>query len=164
MKKSIWIVIVVVILLVEVYSASQSSTFIAYPVQCNDWIMPSYPWTVTAPDIQDFSHCAKPEAMDRQTFSVDISKNQVTEISPDTADVYKLNYCTIQDSQHWSCGNGDYSGMPGGMVAATKINRSSDNFAEYGLSTMIFVTKSQWDSINGGKSSVCGSKWCDSSQ
>jgi hypothetical protein len=116
--------------------------------------------TETPPATQDFSTCHKPEALERQAFKVDTSKNQVTQTSPDGSDVNALADCTIQDQQHWSCGS--LSTMPGGILAATQISRSGDNFNEYGLSGVIFVTEAQWKSINGGKDSICGTTWCDS--
>jgi hypothetical protein len=161
MKKTwIWIGVVVVILIVIGYSAAQNSTFTVYPVFCQDWFTGNTP---NPPAVQDFSSCHQPRAYERQTFSADTSKDEVIQTSPDTSDVHKLDSCTIQDGQHWSCG-GDFSKMPGGMLAATQISRGGDNFNEYGLTNVIFVTESQWDSINKGKDSVCGTKWCEDSK
>lgn len=130
-----------------------SSEFTVYPVQCNGWIK-------NPPTTAGFLNCQEAKALDRQTFSVDVSKNEVVQTSPDTSGIFKLNYCFIQDGQHWSCGAGDLFKMPGGMLASTQISRSADRFSEYGLTSVIFVTKSQWNSINKGRSSICGSKWC----
>ena len=164
-KKKLFLVIggIVVLLILLVAVSVDNSNFTVYPVQCNDWID-------TSPTVVDFSNCKKPKALERQTFSVDASKNQVTQISPDNADVHQLNYCTIQDAQHWSCGGyglskgGSLLGLPdspGGILASTQISRSGSNFSEKGLTNVIFVTESQWDSINNGKSSICGLNWCD---
>lgn len=149
-----WIIVGVLIIALlfgaAVYfpSTAQSSTFTVYPVGCADWYTGN---TETPPAVQDFSNCHKPEAMERQIFTVDTSKNQVIETSPDGSQVINLNDCTIQDAQHWSCGSGDFSQMPGGILGATQVSRSGDNFNEYGLSAVIFVTEAQWDSINGGQ-------------
>jgi len=148
-----WAIIIIVVVLIGLaYLGSQSPTFTVYPVTCVDWFK-------TPPPTTDFSNCHEPKAMNRQVFTADSSKNQVVETSPDSADVVQLNSCTIQDNQHWSCGS--ISSMSGGMLAATETSRSGDNFAEYGLSGIIFVTESQWSSINNGKSSECGLKWCN---
>jgi hypothetical protein len=166
MKKIIYLSVIIVILLgVSIfYFKDKTSIFTAYPVFCQDWFNTNDTTinTFNPPAIQDFSNCHKPKAEERQVFSVDINKNNVIQTSPDNSSVIKLDFCTIQDTTHWSCGSGDLSKMPGGMLAATQINRSADNFNEYGLYSVIFVTKSQWESINNGKmSAVCGSKWCD---
>ncbi len=47
------------------------------------------------------------------------------------------------------------------MLASTQISRSGEKFNEYGLTAVVFVTESEWNSINAGKTSVCGLKWCD---
>ena len=156
MKNKIGLILtgVVVSIITLAIIGGTSSSFTIYPVQCNDWLS-------TPPTIADFSNCHQAKALERHTFTVDTTKNEVTQTSPENADVKKLNYCTIQDSQHWSCGDGSFSKMPGGILAATQISRSGDRYAEYGLTGVIFVTEDQWSSINNGKSSICGSKWCD---
>ena len=152
-------VVIVIVFLALV--GGNSSTFTVYPVTCVDWFGPAPSYTFTPPATQDFSNCHHPEAMERQTFSVDTSKDQVVQTSPDTSDVHKLDYCTIQDGQHWSCGDGGFSKMPGGIFASTQISRGGDKFNEYGLTAVIFVTESEWNSINNGKTSICGLKYCD---
>jgi hypothetical protein len=143
MKKIITWVVVVVIAILGVYSYGQYSTPTVYPVFCEDW-------GHTPPTTQDFSSCHKPYAYARETFTVDVPKNQVIQTSPDTTEVNKLNYCTIQDETHWSCGDGSLLKMPGGILATTKISRSGNRFYEYGLINVIFVTESEWSSINNG--------------
>jgi hypothetical protein len=141
MKRNIWIGAgIVAVVLITLVAISQSSTFTVYPVQCNDWLK-------TPPATADFSNCNQPEALARQTFTADTSKNQVIETSPDNSDVVQLNSCTIQDGQHWSCGQG-------GIVAASQTSRSGSNFNEYGLTGVAFVTETQWNSINAGKPST----------
>jgi hypothetical protein len=150
-----FLVILGVILLIGIIAPPD---FTVYPVQCNDWIMPTYPYTETAPAVQDFSSCHKPEALERQVFKVDVAKSQVIQTSPDGTEVTALQACTVQDKQHWSCGN--FTTMPGGILGATQMSRSGDNFTEDGLSAVILVTEDQWNSINGGKDSICGTGWC----
>lgn len=147
-----WVVIIIFAVIIGIYLSSQSQTTAVYLVQCNDWFK-------VKPVTLDFSNCQEPKAMNRQVFTVDVSKNQVIQTSPDTADVIKLNSCTIQDNQHWGCGT--INSMSGGMLAATLTSRSGDNFAEYGPTNIIMVTEEQWNSINNGKSSQCGLGWCN---
>jgi hypothetical protein len=151
-KTPLIIIGIAIIIFILMFSGNGNSNFTVYPVTCIDWF-------TTPPTVVDFSNCNQPKAMNRQTFSVNTTNNQVIQTSPDTADVHQLEYCTIQDEQHWSCG--DWLKMPGGVFASSQISRSGENFVEKGLTGIIFVTKMQWDSINNGKSSECGLKWCD---
>ena len=144
-KNLVWGGVAVIILIIIFYLATQNSNFTVYPIQCNN-------------AATDFSSCTHPEALARETFNADTSKSQVIETSPDTTDVDNLNYCTIEDSQHWSCGDNTaflYSKMPGGILAATQISRSADNFNEYGLTDVVFATESQLSSLNNGTA------WCN---
>ncbi len=156
-KRRVWIWVLVVIIVVFIFvglSQSQNSITL-YPIQCTDW-------ATNLPTEPGFVNCNHSEALERQVFTVDSAKGQVMETSPDVTDVTQLKNCTIQDNQHWSCGDGSFFKMPGGILTATQISRSGDNFSEHGLRDVIFVTEDQWNSINGGRSSICGMKWCDS--
>lgn len=163
LMSTVWIFIIIGIVS-WLASIIAPGDYVAYPVQCNDWLSSEYPYTEKDPPTKEFSSCKKPEAMERQIFKVNVKEEKVIETSPDTSDVISLSACTVQDKNHWSCGSSDFSSMPGGILASTRINKSENNFSEYGLSAIIFVTEDQWNSINGGKTSICGSKWCDSEQ
>ena len=236
MKKAVLIVglAIVFMILLDVVIIDNSSSFTSYPVFCGNWAPPG--------TMKDFDHCYQAKALDRQTFSVDTSKNQVFQTSPDTSDIHQLESCTIQDGQHWSCDAGGSDRILGALFS---ISFSGGNFSEWWYSqepeisvsiphdqtsqpkmsvedfgkliqkkypvyadrdaslvgqkalekypvyadrvegtpkksftittppptptppppakeSVIFVTKSQWDSINNGKTSVCGLReWCD---
>src|ERR1700683_4063620 len=150
MKKNIWIGIgvvgvIIVILVVIGYSSKQNSTFTVYPVFCKDW-------GNNPPTTEDFANCQRPYAYARETFVVDQAKDQITETSPDNSSFYTLSSCTIQDNEHWGCGQ-SYDAF-----GAVEPSRSGDQFSEngaYGTPVdTIFVTESQWDSINNGAAST----------
>ena len=145
MSKKSWIWIgatIVVIGAGSVYFVEQRSVpFTVYPVFCKDW-------GNTPPTPEDFSNCHEPYAYARETFLVDQAKNQVTETSPDNSNFYTLSSCTVQDNEHWGCGPSSDA------FGAVKPSRSGDYFSENGVYgtpvDTIFVTESQWDSINNG--------------
>ena len=141
-KAWVWVGLGVVVLILVVYAVEQNSIITVYPVFCKDW-------GDTPPAVRDFSTCKQPYAYARETFNADTSKNQVIETSPDTSDVDQLDPCTIQDAQHWSCGN---SGNE--ILGATQTSRSGDNFSMNGLINTILSTESQWNSINNGAPSA----------
>lgn len=160
-----WVAIAVLIFIViGGIGSSQTGEFTAYPVQCNDWFMSTAPYTFTPPATEDFSNCLKPEALAREVFNVKNDQVFQTSPDPDVSGLDELKNCTIEDNQNWTCGGDNVSDVwSGGILDAIKISRTGDNFDEWGLTGVIFVTESQWDSINGGKDSVCGNTWCNAS-
>ena len=143
-KKSLILIggAIIIILIVGAYLFEQSqTTFTVYPVFCKDW-------GNTPPATEDFYNCHQPYAYARETFVVDKTKNQVTETSPDNSAFYTLDSCTIQDTEHWGCGSSNDA------FGAVEPSRSGDNFSEKGYAgtpiDTIFVTESQWNSINNG--------------
>ena len=144
MSKQTWIWTgVVAILIIVGYSVEQRSVpFTVYPVFCKDW-------SSTPPATEDFSSCHQPYAYARETFALNKDKSQVTETSPDNGNFYVLNNCTIQDNEHWGCTGANYDAFGG-----VDPSRSNNYFSENGVYNTpvdtIFVTESQWDSINDG--------------
>jgi len=134
-KMQTLIVVIILILIAFVYSASKFSTITVYPVFCSDWVN-------TTPLTFDFSSCQNPQAVPREVYTANISSQQVTESSPDTALVYPLEGCNFVNAQNWSCTGG------GSMVGARGY--SAGKFVAYGLTGIIFVTEAQWNSINNG--------------
>ncbi len=141
---------------VGIFSSLFPQSYTVYPVGCA--ISDSANLTVNSSGELDFTHCQNPQAGERETFKVDAGKNQVIETSPDSSDVVALKDCTVQDDEHWSCG--DYSNWSGGIFGAIVTSRSGDNFSESGLSGIYFVTESQWNSINNGKPGSCSTDAC----
>ncbi len=144
-----WLLVgVLAVIIVGVYFADQSQSsppYTVYPVFCEDW-------GNNPPAVEDFANCQKLYAYPRETFTLDESKNQITEISPDSSSFYVLNNCTIVDTEHWECrGNNDFFGE-------VSPSRNGDNFSENaddgGPFNTIFATQAQWDSINNGLPSL----------
>ena len=146
MPRKRWILIgaIVAVLLIGglLLFGQNSAAFTVYPVFCKDW-------GDTPPTTEDFSNCHQPYAYAREMFALNKDKGQITETSPDNGNFYTLNNCTIQDNEHWGC-----SGQNNDAFGYVDPSRSGDHFSEngaYGTATdTIFVTESQWDSINNG--------------
>lgn len=145
---------VVLIFILLAYVGTAYANLTIYPVQCNGWFEEGVPSNPT------FDYCTKRKALARQSFQADPQNQTVIQTSPDTADVIKLKACTVQDSAHWSCGDGKT--FPGGMLAASSISWSAGRFLEQGLTNVIFVTEEQWSSVSSGAPSpICNGHWCD---
>lgn len=78
-KTVIYIVIAVIAIIVVFVIAGSNSDLTVYPVTCTDWFTNN---TLTPPAVQDFSNCHHPEAMERETFHVDTTKNEITLTHP----------------------------------------------------------------------------------
>lgn len=148
--------ILVIIGIFGLFGLLLPQNYTVYPVGCA--ISNSTNLTVSSSGALDFTHCQNAQAAEREVFKVDAAKNQVIETSPDSSDVVSLKDCTVQDNEHWSCG--DYSNWSGGIFGAVVTSRSGDNFSESGLSGIYFVSESQWSSINNGKPGSCSSDSC----
>jgi|ERR1035437_1117746 hypothetical protein len=132
---SIIVAIVFIVIVISLIGQNSNSEFTVYPVFCSDWIK-------APPSVADFSNCQQPQALEREVYKVDMANQQVIESSPDSALFYKLESCTVVDSQTWKCESG------ASMVGAR--SRSGEKFVAYGLTAIIFVSQSEWNSINNG--------------
>ena len=139
--KIIWAVIAAVIVIWLVASASYVKSITMYPVFCKDWVG-AKDWSYTPPAVADFANCHKPQALPREVYTTDMENKRVIESSPDSVTFYELTSCTIVDVQTWKCEGG------ASMVGAR--SRNGQKFVAYGLTAVIFVTESQWASINNG--------------
>jgi hypothetical protein len=133
--------VAVLIIGAYLFENQNSASFTVYPVLCKDWAN-------NPPAVEDFANCHEPYAYAREVFTLNESKNQITETSPDNSSFYTLNSCTIQDNEHWGCGQ-SYDAF-----GAVSPSRSGSNFSENGYAgspiDTIFVTQTQWNSVNNG--------------
>jgi len=133
-------------------STTTSGDITMYPVQCDDWFPADYSRgngdnnsNEPQGDARNFQNCHQPRALDRSTYNINVTTQQVIESDPDLTNsgFSKNTGCTIIDLNNWSCDDGDMQDILG---FGFKNGVPFDN--EY--AHVILVDKSQWDSINNG--------------
>lgn len=158
--KNIWIGLGMVVLVVVVYFVVQSSNssvtgsdLTVYPVQCDDWFPTNYNQNYTDDNsnepkggARNFQNCLQKRALGRIAFKIDKANSQVIEWDPDitSSGFTKHTGCTIVDSNNWSCDN---DGLLGDI---TGFGSNNGIFFKNGYVHALFVSKTQWDSINNG--------------
>ncbi|HUD03120.1 MAG TPA: hypothetical protein VMR46_03890 [Candidatus Paceibacterota bacterium] len=141
-NKNIWIGIGIVVLVVGAYLIGQSSgissgSITEYPVQCAN------------PDATNFSNCKSPIALEQSEYFIDKANQSVTITYPSESNstLTKRTDCVIVDSSNWSCG-GDEAPPLGGFGFKNGIYFSGGWDTMNGTLSIIYVSQSQWNSIN----------------
>ncbi len=129
MKKiAIWVTVIIIVLFVySSYSYNKNLNATLYPVLCKD--------LEAQPFVNDFSKCKQPEALERFNFFIDTQKNEVLVTFKDTGRILKLDPCTIIDELNWDCG---------------LFSKNDGNLRGGGSGVSMYVTESEWNSINNG--------------
>lgn len=112
---------------------------IVYPVQCDDWFEGI---TVS----ENFENCLQPRALSRISFNINASSKEVIVWYMDDENDYAFSQktnCIIVSSQNWSCDHGNIS----------SFGFNQGKFFKNDFYNVIFVSKSEWDSVNDGKPS-----------
>ena len=123
-----------------IFLNSNSSTISikVYPVQCPE------------PNVTDFSTCAKPMALQQSEYFLNKEKQTVIIAHPSEPSVGLVAgvNCKIVDSSNWSCGDHSSSESDVGFVNGNYF--SGGWGTNNGKWSIIYVTESQWNSINNG--------------
>jgi hypothetical protein len=164
--------IIIFVILVGVYyigkginSPVASSDVTVYPVQCDDWFSQSNDPNSYASQMKglddgtnrnepegearNFQNCLKRRALSRISLKIDKANQQVIKWDIDnggTPAFSKSIDCTIVDSNNWSCDN--KSSYPFGF--------NDGSYFESDFTHVIFVSKTQWNSINNGAPTPLG--------
>jgi hypothetical protein len=136
-------------------STATTGDIIMYPVQCNDWFPSNYSRgsgdnnsNEPQGDARNFRNCLQRRALDRTTYNINASTQQVIQEDPDLANsgFSKDTDCTVIDLNNWSCDDGAMQNILG---FGFKNDVPFDN--EY--THIVLVDESQWSAINNGSPS-----------
>lgn len=153
--------LIAIVIAVGAYSVGRGSDSLfssqevtIYPVQCDDWIIAN-----TAPATRSFQDCLQRRAMSRIGISVNEIDHEVVQWLRDetSSPFYKGTNCTILDSNNWSCDNGNFITTLGTDTFGFK----DGNYFNSSFTHVIFVNKSQWNSVNGGQPTPFGAEIID---
>lgn len=116
---------------------------IVYPVQCDDWIKAAPPL-----ETQNFQNCHQRRALDRVGIKIDKTNNTVVNwfIDENPPTFYTATNCAIANSDNWGCNNGAVISTGAGE----SFGFNNGKFFNNAYTDVIFVSESQWDSINNG--------------
>jgi hypothetical protein len=121
-------------------TSSSSEGIIEYPVQCAN------------PNATNFSNCTSPMALETSEYFLDKANQTVTITYPSqpNSTLVKGADCVIVDSSNWSCGSNEPPPL-GGFGFKNGTYFSGGWVTNNGQWSIIYVSKSQWDSINHGQ-------------
>ena len=121
-------------------SSNNRNSVIMYPVQCSGF------------NIINFLDCKSPIALEQSEYFLD-NDNQSVSVSYPSEPNSTLEHrtdCTIVDSSNWSCGGNEAPPL-GGFGVKNDVYFSGGWSTDNGQLSIIYVRKSQWDSINHGQ-------------